>query len=234
MKYKAAVAHLQSQINNMLPCWGHAAWSVYGSGPHGLPSVHCLPPSLALPEDKPVNIYTSTVYCLPPSLAPPANKPVNIYTTTVHCLPPSLALPADKPVNIYTTTVHCLPPCLAPPENKPVNIYTTTVYCLPPSQAPPADKPVNIYTTTVHCLPPSQAPPADKPVNISLNLVCLLVRFTILRYPQINVHVNKCWSDPQKARSQRVREKFRGFWRCMSRLLWFMMKIEMFKNHLNL
>ena len=31
----------------------------------------------------------------------------------------------------------------------------------------------------------------------TLNLVCLLVR-TIFRYAQINVYVNKCWTDPKR------------------------------------
>jgi len=55
----------------------------------------------------------------------------------------------------------------------------------------------------------------------------LLVRFPSFRPPLINaLKVYKCCYDSKKARAKRARENFRVIWRCMSRLLCFLMKLN--------
>ena len=69
----------------------------------------------------------------------------------------------------------------------------------------------------------------------TLKLLCLLVRFPSFRYPQINVYVNKLRNYPPKRRSLRSSGNFfKSYLIWMSRLLWFLIKIEFFNNHFNL
>jgi len=66
----------------------------------------------------------------------------------------------------------------------------------------------------------------------TLNLVCLLVRFPSFRYPQMNVYVNKCCNDPQKARALRAQKTFKSY---LTLYVTFDVVLdEIFNNHFNL